>query len=45
MRNPLADKVVEIIKDIIFNPALVNGEFNPEFLKQEKAKLKEKENG
>ena len=33
-------KLAEIIKDIIFNPAMVNGKFNEEYLSQEKIKLK-----
>jgi predicted Zn-dependent peptidase len=33
-------KLAEIIKDIIFNPAMVNGKFNDEYLAQEKNKLK-----
>jgi len=40
LEESVTDKVVTIIKDIIFNPALVNGEFNEEYLKQEKVKLK-----
>jgi len=33
-------KLAEIIKDIIFNPAMINGKFNEEYLGQEKNKLK-----
>ena len=33
-------KLAEIIKDIIFNPAMVDGKFNEEYLAQEKNKLK-----
>lgn len=33
-------KLAQIIKDIIFNPAMVNNKFNEEYLKQEKNKLK-----
>jgi len=33
-------KLAEIIKDIIFNPVMVDGKFNEEYLGQEKNKLK-----
>lgn len=33
-------RLAEIIKDIVFNPAMVDGKFNDEYLAQEKNKLK-----